>query len=128
MLLVNTVGWLGHVELQLSPNRGIAASPDIVVISQTRETLSRLGQDAVDEPVPRRFHSQLVRALSKAGAKVVVMDYEFGGEGDEKENQLVRRAVEDAAPTKIVLGRVQQAGQQFNGDGEPSVMFNGNFV
>lgn len=130
MALVNTVGWLGHVELQISPNQGIATSPQIVVVSQTKDTLDKLGEvdSEPDAALPRRFHAELIRTLAKGGAKVVLMDYDFSEKRNEEENQLVRGAVEQVAPTVVILGQVPHSGQQIAQGAEPTITFKVSFV
>ena len=130
MALVNTVGWLGHVELQISPNQGIATSPQIVVVSQTKDTLDKLGEvdSEPDAALPRRFHADLIRTLAKGGAKVVLMDYDFSEKRNEEENQLVRNAMEQVAPTVVILGQVPHSGQQIAQGAEPTLTFKGSFV
>lgn len=130
MLLVNTVPWLGHVELQISPNQGIAALPQIVVVSQTRDTLDKLGEveSEPDAALPRRFHADLIRTVAKGGAKVVLMDYDFSEKRNEEENQLVRDAMEQVAPTVVILGQVPHSGQQIAQGAEPTITFKGSFV
>ncbi len=130
LLLVNKVDWLGHVELRISPNQGIPASPDIMVVSQTRKTLANLGLEDMEAgaPVPRRFHADLIRTLAKGGAKVVVMDYNFSDQLVEEENRLVKVAIEEAAPTVVVLGHMHEADQVIIQGEQPTVEMKGNFI
>lgn len=130
MFLVNRVGWLGHVELQISPNPGIETSAQIVVVSQTKDTLTKLGEVDLeaDAALPRRFHADLIRILAKGRAKVVLMDYDFSEKRNEDENQLVRAAMEQAAPTVVILGQVPHSGQAVAQGEEPRITFKGSFV
>jgi class 3 adenylate cyclase/CHASE2 domain-containing sensor protein len=101
---VGKVPWLGSVELHLSPNRSVEPQRDIVLITVKPQTAEKLGLTRATSIVPRDIQGRLVGALSKAGARVIVLDFDYQEEGDGSKTQALVQAISDAAPTKIVLG------------------------
>ncbi|MFN3730321.1 MAG: CHASE2 domain-containing protein [Fimbriimonadaceae bacterium] len=127
-LAVDRVGWMGHLELTLSPNRPLAPDRRIALVVIETDTPRRLGVDQVTTIVPRRFHADLLRGLHTVRAKAVLFDLDFSEEFDESQNVLVREAIEDVAPMPVILGFTPVAGRGVTRDGEPVTLFAPNFV
>lgn len=129
VLAVNVIPWLGYVELRLTPAAIAPASPDIVIVTQTKATLAKLGEVGAepDAPLPRRVFADLLTRLDKAQARVVLMDYDFSERLDDDQNNRVREVLANLEHTRVVLGHVPVSGQTL-AEGEPSATFKGNFL
>ena len=79
---MNSVDWLGYLELRINQNRlmtthPIAPNPQIILVTIDKTTPIKLGINRRPLPLPRDQHAKLIGFLQEAGARVLLFDLTF---------------------------------------------------
>jgi adenylate cyclase len=91
--------------------RGEHALPDVVVVAIDEPSFGEL---RLRWPFPRAVHARAIRALLRAGARMVVYDVQFSEPSDRRDDRALLTA---AANRRVVLATTER-----DGDGQPSVV------
>ncbi len=109
--LVITTPRIGHTELFVHQawlvRHPAQVSPDIQLITIEQGTPNALGLADPDAPLPRSIHAKLVRALRDAGAKVVLIDLQFGGDANRPGSAELWNAMSEHGNTQIVIPAIE---------------------